>query len=84
MGPHHSTCALVAVSAPLRQPLAACRAAQMSLHPQSRQLIKLTTHPSNFGVDPEPLKWGAREPLALLWSVYGATTFRHVSREGSF
>ena len=36
----------------------------MSLHPQSRQLIKLTTHPSNFGVDPEPLKWGAREPLA--------------------
>ena len=46
------------------EPLAACRAAQMSLHPQSRQLIKLTTHPSNFGVDPEPLKWGAREPLA--------------------
>mmetsp|Transcript_38144 Transcript_38144/g.94830 ORF Transcript_38144/g.94830 Transcript_38144/m.94830 type:complete len:833 (+) Transcript_38144:268-2766(+) len=34
----------------------------MSLHPASRHLIKLTTHPSNFGVDPEPIEWGARDP----------------------
>ena len=34
----------------------------MSLHPASRHLIKLTTHPSNFGVDPEPLSWGERDP----------------------
>jgi len=36
----------------------------MSLHPSTRQLIKLTTHPDNFGVDPEPLKWGERDPTA--------------------
>jgi GTP cyclohydrolase II len=34
----------------------------MSLHPNTRHLVKLTTHPSNFGVDPEPLEWGARDP----------------------
>lgn len=36
----------------------------MSLHPATRHLIKLTTHPSNFGIDPEPLNWGARDPKA--------------------
>ena len=34
----------------------------MSIHPATRHLIKLTTHPSNFGVDPEPLNWGERDP----------------------
>ena len=34
----------------------------MSIHPATRHLIKLTTHPSNFGVDPEPLEWGERDP----------------------
>lgn len=34
----------------------------MSIHPATRHLIKLTTHPSNFGVDPEPLCWGERDP----------------------
>lgn len=35
----------------------------MSIHPTSRHLIKLTTHPSNFGVDPEPTEWYAEEPV---------------------
>ena len=34
----------------------------MSIHPATRHLIKLTTHPSNFGVDPEPLEWGESDP----------------------
>ena len=34
----------------------------MSIHPATRQLIKLTTHPDQFGVDPEPLSWDARDP----------------------
>ena len=34
----------------------------MSIHPSTRLLVKLTTHPSNFGVDPEPLDWGNRDP----------------------
>ena len=34
----------------------------MSIHPATRHLIKLTTHPSNFGIDPEPLNWGERDP----------------------
>ena len=34
----------------------------MSIHPATRHLIKLTTHPSNFGVDPEPLEWGHKDP----------------------
>ena len=34
----------------------------MSLHPNTRHLVKLTTHTSNFGVDPEPLEWGAKDP----------------------
>jgi len=34
----------------------------MSLHPTTRHLVKLTTHPSNFGVDPEPLHWAERDP----------------------
>ena len=34
----------------------------MSIHPTTRELIKLTTHPSNFGVDPEPMEWAARDP----------------------
>jgi len=36
----------------------------MSIHPTTRHLIKLTTHPSNFGVDPEPVDWGNRDPKA--------------------
>ena len=35
----------------------------MSIHPATRQLIKLTTHPDQFGVDPEPLHWDARDPV---------------------
>ena len=35
----------------------------MSLHPTTRHLVKISTHPSNFGVDPEPLEWGERDPL---------------------
>ena len=34
----------------------------MSIHPATRQLIKLTTHPDQFGVDPEPITWDARDP----------------------
>ena len=34
----------------------------MSLHPSTRQLIKLTSHPEQFDVDPEPLQWGAADP----------------------
>ena len=34
----------------------------MSLHPTTRELVKLATHPSNFGVDPEPVSWGERDP----------------------
>ena len=34
----------------------------MSIHPATRHLIKLTTHPDQFGVDPEPLSWDARDP----------------------
>ena len=35
----------------------------MSIHPSTRLLIKLTTHPTNFGVDPEPLEWFAEDPV---------------------
>jgi len=34
----------------------------MSLHPSTRHLIKLTSHPDQFDVDPEPLNWGAADP----------------------
>ena len=34
----------------------------MSLHPSTRHLIKLTSHPDQFDVDPEPLNWGASDP----------------------
>ena len=35
----------------------------MSIHPTTRHLVKLSTHPSSFGVDPEPIDWGNTDPL---------------------
>eukprot|EP00962_Isochrysis_galbana_P052899 scaffold24375_cov78-Isochrysis_galbana.AAC.1 len=34
----------------------------MSIHPSTRHMIKLTTHPSQFDVNPEPFRWGAADP----------------------
>ena len=34
----------------------------MSIHPSTRHCVKLATHPSSFGIDAEPLQWGARDP----------------------
>eukprot|EP00965_Chrysotila_dentata_P061889 2050507-Pleurochrysis_carterae.AAC.1 len=35
----------------------------MSLHPSTRQLLKLTTHPAQFDVDPEPIEWAHPHPM---------------------
>lgn len=34
----------------------------MSIHPSTSRLIKLTTHPSQFDVDPEPITWDTVDP----------------------
>ena len=34
----------------------------MSLHPSTRHIIKLTTHPSQFDVEPEPIRWAKADP----------------------
>jgi len=34
----------------------------MSLHPHTKQCIKLTTHQHQFGIEPVPLKWGDEDP----------------------